>query len=72
VTKIQPEDFAVISFNYTCPWYKDVDFQMPSDLPSCPEGGCHCMWAWVHSADSGSEQIYFNGYRSNITGATGT
>ncbi|WVR07021.1 hypothetical protein IAU60_004060 [Kwoniella sp. DSM 27419] len=71
VSKIQPEDFAVISVNHTCPWFKHVDFQIPADLPPCPEGGCHCMWGWVHSADAGSEQNYFLGYRCNVTGATG-
>ena len=72
VTEIQPEDFAVISVNYQCPWKKDVDFEIPSDLPLCPEGGCHCMWGWIHNADLGSEQMYFVGYRCNVTGATGT
>ena len=72
VTQIKPGDFAVISVNYTCPWKKDVDFQIPSDLPPCPEGGCHCLWGWVHNSDSGSEQMYSVGYRCNITGATGT
>ncbi|OCF36854.1 hypothetical protein I316_01451 [Kwoniella heveanensis BCC8398] len=71
VTKIQPEDFTVISVNYTCPWFKHVDFQIPADMPPCPEGGCHCMWGWIHSEDAGSEQNYFLGYRCNITGATG-
>ncbi|ODO08084.1 hypothetical protein I350_03667 [Cryptococcus amylolentus CBS 6273] len=72
VYDIQPKDFTVITVNYTCPWKKHVDFQIPSDLPACPEGGCHCMWGWVHAADSGSEQNYFVGYRCNVTGATGT
>ncbi|WWD17327.1 hypothetical protein CI109_101767 [Kwoniella shandongensis] len=72
VTKIKPEDFTVITVNYTCPWFKHVDFQIPDDLPPCPEGGCHCMWGWVHAADAGSEQMYFNGYRCNVSGATGT
>ncbi|KAK6910123.1 hypothetical protein I203_104154 [Kwoniella mangroviensis CBS 8507] len=71
VNKIQPADFTVISVNYTCPWFKNVDFQIPSDLPPCPEGGCHCMWGWIHAADAGSEQNYFLGYRCNITDATG-
>ncbi|KGB74552.2 hypothetical protein CNBG_0390 [Cryptococcus deuterogattii R265] len=71
VTKIQPEDFTVISVNYSCPWKKHVEFQIPSNLPPCPDGGCHCMWGWVHAADAGSEQNYFLGYRCNITGATG-
>ncbi|WWC89343.1 uncharacterized protein L201_004264 [Kwoniella dendrophila CBS 6074] len=71
VNKIKPEDFTVISTNYTCPWFKDVDFHIPADLPPCPEGGCHCMWGWIHAADAGSEQNYLLGYRCNVTGATG-
>lgn len=43
VTKIKPEDFTVISVNYECPWKRQVDFEIPADLPKCPEGGCHCM-----------------------------
>jgi hypothetical protein len=72
VTKIKPEDFAVISTNYECPWKKNVDFEIPADLPACPEGGCHCMWGWVHSELSGSEQMYMLGYRCNVTGAVAT
>jgi hypothetical protein len=72
VTKIKPSDFTVITVNYTCPWFKHVDFQIPSDLPPCPEGGCHCVWGWVHNIDAGSEQMFLNGYRCNVTGATGT
>lgn len=67
-----PEDFTVISTNYTCPWFKHVDFQIPADLPPCPPGGCHCMWGWVHSVLAGSEQMYQLNYRCNVTGATGT
>ncbi|KAK4683791.1 hypothetical protein P7C73_g6433, partial [Tremellales sp. Uapishka_1] len=72
VTKVQPQDFTVISVNYTCPWYKNVTFDIPADLPPCPEGGCHCMWGWIHADDAGSEQMYMLGYRCNVTGATGT
>ena len=68
---VQPEDFTVISTNWTCPWYKHVDFQIPSDLPACPEGGCLCSWGWIHSEDAGSEQNYHLVYRCKVDGATG-
>ncbi|WVQ72578.1 hypothetical protein IAR50_002136 [Cryptococcus sp. DSM 104548] len=71
VNDIVPEDFTVISVNYTCPWKKHVDFQIPSDLPACPEGGCHCMWGWIHNSDAGTEQNYFVGFKCKVTGATG-
>lgn len=72
VHALTPEEMVVISVNYECPWKKNVDFEIPSDLPACPEGGCLCTWNWVHAADAGSEQIYNLGYRCNVTGATST
>ena len=53
--KIKPEDFVVVTTNFSCPWFKDVDFKIPAGLPECPEGGCHCMWAWNHSPAGGGE-----------------
>lgn len=69
---VQPEDFAVISTNWTCPWFKHVDFQIPADLPPCPEGGCLCSWGWLHSIDAGSQQNYHLVYRCKVDGAGGT
>lgn len=70
--KIQPEDFTVISTNYTCPWFKNVDFQIPADLPPCPEGGCHCLWGWVHSSNAGAQENYILNYKCQVTGAKGS
>lgn len=69
---VQPEDFAVFSVNQTCVWSVSTEFQVPSAMPPCPSGGCICAWFWIHSVDSGSEQMYMNGFRCNVTGATGT
>ncbi|KAI0833672.1 hypothetical protein BC628DRAFT_1308198 [Trametes gibbosa] len=70
VTKIQPEDFTVFSVNQTCVWTRFTDFSVPEKMPPCPEGGCHCAWFWIHSADSGGEQNYMNGFKCNVTGST--
>ena len=71
-TKIKPEDFVVISTNHTCPWFKKVDFQIPDDLPECPEGGCTCLWGWVHSSNGGAQENYILNYRCKVEGAKGT
>lgn len=44
INKVTPEMFAVISVNYTSPWFQQTDYRIPGDLPSCPSGGCLCMW----------------------------
>ena len=69
--KIKPEDFTVISTNWTCPWFKKVDFEIPADLPECPEGGCTCMWGWVHSGLAGGQENYLLNYRCRVEGAKG-
>ncbi|KAJ3534747.1 hypothetical protein NM688_g7086 [Phlebia brevispora] len=71
VNDVQPQDFAIFTVNYTCPWYLNTEFQIPADMPACPEGGCICGWFWIHNPDSGSEQMYMNGFQCKITGQTG-
>ena len=68
---LSPDDFVVFSVNHTCVWQRFTKFEIPKDMPPCPEGGCTCAWHWIHSQDAGSEQMYMNAYQCNITGATG-
>lgn len=51
--KVNPEDMVVISVNYTSPWFRLVDYQIPEGLPPCPKGGCTCTWNWVHTRMNG-------------------
>ncbi|PCH42354.1 hypothetical protein WOLCODRAFT_137865 [Wolfiporia cocos MD-104 SS10] len=69
---VQPDDFVIFSVNQTCVWYLNTAFQVPQDMPACPEGGCTCAWTWIHSDNSGAEQLYMNGFHCDITGATST
>ncbi|KAM5535969.1 hypothetical protein V8D89_010409 [Ganoderma adspersum] len=71
VNALQPEDFSIFSVNQTCVWYLNTEFSVPK-LPACPEGGCHCAWFWIHSIDSGSEQMYMNAFKCKVTGDVGT
>ncbi|KAH8100765.1 hypothetical protein BXZ70DRAFT_126304 [Cristinia sonorae] len=72
VNQVQPEDFTIFSVNATCPFYLNTDFSIPPALPACPEGGCICAFFWIHKPDSGQEQMYMNGFRCQVTGASGT
>ncbi|KAI0703797.1 hypothetical protein BC835DRAFT_1303060 [Cytidiella melzeri] len=72
VNDVKPEDFVIISTKRQSPWYLNNDFQIPAGLPACPEGGCICAWFWIHEPDSGSEQMYMNGFRCTVSGNTGT
>ena len=58
VNEVQPEDFTVFSVNQTCVWNLHTYFEVPADMPSCPDDKCICAWFWVHREDSGSEQSW--------------
>jgi len=61
--KIRPEDFAVFTVNYSCPWTLACDFHIPQNMPPCPEGGCTCMWGWIHSPNAGGQpEMYTMAY----------
>ncbi|KAF9647898.1 hypothetical protein BDM02DRAFT_3097345 [Thelephora ganbajun] len=70
VNSIKPEDLAIFSVNHECVWKVNTAFQIPKDMPSCPPDGCICGWHWIHSVDSGSAQMYMNGFRCKVTGST--
>lgn len=67
VNDIKPEDFAIFSANHTCPWYSENVFHVPADMPACSEGVCHCAWFWIHSPNSGGEQMFMNAFKCKIT-----
>lgn len=49
VYSLKPEDFTVFSVNHTCVWYKETYFDIPDDMPPCPDGKkCICSWNWIH------------------------
>jgi len=70
VNSIQPADLVIFSVNHVCVWDVSTVFQIPQDMPPCPAGGCICAWHWIHSADSGSAQMFMNGFRCQVTGST--
>ena len=57
---VKPEDLVIFSVNQTCVWYLHTYFEIPKDMPPCPNGKCICAWHWNHMPDSGSEQSWFH------------
>lgn len=42
-------------------------FHVPADMPACTDGVCHCAWFWIHSPNSGGEQMFMNAFKCKIT-----
>ena len=37
---VRPEDFVVFSVQHECVWHRDTVFDVPADMPPCPNGKC--------------------------------
>lgn len=72
VNDVTPDDFVIFSVQHQCVWTRWTAFDVPADMPPCPNGKCICSWHWIHNPDSGSEQMYMTGFQCNMKGATGT
>jgi hypothetical protein len=62
----KPEDFIVMSVQDRCVRERATSFQIPSNLPACPEGGCTCGWFW--SGKNSDPEMYMNGFRCDVQG----
>jgi len=50
------------------PWHREAEYEVPADLPQCPEGGCICVWSWIPNG-CGEANMYNNAFRCQVTGA---
>ena len=41
------DNLVVFTVRKNTPFRRLATFDVPQDLPPCPEGGCHCAWLWV-------------------------
>ncbi|KAI3149179.1 CAZyme family AA14 [Penicillium roqueforti] len=63
------DNLAVFTVLEHTPWKRIATYEVPADLPACPEGGCTCAWLWVPNG-CGQPNMYMAGYKCNVTGST--
>ncbi|KAJ3795972.1 hypothetical protein GGU11DRAFT_834084 [Lentinula aff. detonsa] len=66
VADVTPENLVVFSVAYNTPWKRLTTYEIPAELPACPEGGCICAWGWIPNA-CGEANMYFEGIRCQVT-----
>jgi len=59
INDVKPEDLVIFSVQQKCVWNLHTHFEIPKNMPPCPNGKCICAWHWIHKPDSGSEQSWF-------------
>ncbi|KAL3460260.1 hypothetical protein BJX64DRAFT_263498 [Aspergillus heterothallicus] len=47
LAEVTMENLVVFSVLEHTPWRRLATYEVPQDLPACPEGGCICAWLWV-------------------------
>ncbi|KAL2870969.1 lignocellulolytic auxiliary activity family 14 protein [Aspergillus lucknowensis] len=65
------DDLVVFTVLEHTPWKRLATYEVPADLPACPEGGCTCAWLWDPDG-CGQPNIYMAGYKCEVRGATST
>ncbi|KAH7096963.1 hypothetical protein BKA62DRAFT_717982 [Auriculariales sp. MPI-PUGE-AT-0066] len=63
---VKLEDMTVISVLPNSPWHREVEYEIPADLPACDD--CICAWSWVPGG-CGEANMYMNAIRCRVTGA---
>lgn len=43
----------IFSVIHTCPWFLNNTFQVPENMPACPNGRCICGFFWIHNVCRG-------------------
>ncbi|KAJ7700703.1 hypothetical protein B0H17DRAFT_1046401 [Mycena rosella] len=71
IKSVTPENLAVFTVRYHTPWKRLTSYDVPADMPACPEGGCICAWGWVPNG-CGQPNMYQVPYRCTVTGAKST
>jgi len=71
LSQVTEENLAVFTVAYHTPWKRVTTYQVPADMPACPEDGCICAWGWVPNG-CGEPNMYMTGWKCKVTGATST
>ncbi|TEB24653.1 hypothetical protein FA13DRAFT_1638373 [Coprinellus micaceus] len=71
LSKVTPDNLVVFSVRYHTPWKRVTSYDVPADMPACPEGGCICAWGWVPNG-CGQPNMYHQAFRCKVSGARST
>ncbi|QKX59718.1 uncharacterized protein TRUGW13939_06860 [Talaromyces rugulosus] len=71
MSQVTMENLVVFSVLEHTPWKRIATYEVPADLPPCPDAGCICAWGWVPQG-CGEPNMYMAGYKCKVTGSSST
>ncbi|WWC69318.1 uncharacterized protein I206_103256 [Kwoniella pini CBS 10737] len=69
-SEIKMEDFTIMSIQEKCVRKRLTTFEIPSNLPNCPENGCTCAWFW--QGKNSANEMYMTGFKCDVSGGIGS
>ncbi|EGN97788.1 hypothetical protein SERLA73DRAFT_182534 [Serpula lacrymans var. lacrymans S7.3] len=71
ISQVTPDNLVVFSVRYNTPWKRVTSYDVPANMPACPEAGCICAWNWIPNG-CGEPNMYMHGHKCMVTNATST
>ncbi|KAI5458749.1 hypothetical protein BGZ63DRAFT_492511 [Mariannaea sp. PMI_226] len=71
ISKVTMDNLVVFSVRYYSPFFRETWYDVPADMPACPEEGCYCAWLWIPDG-CGQPNMYMQNHRCKVTGSTST
>ncbi|KAJ6444104.1 proteophosphoglycan ppg4 [Purpureocillium lavendulum] len=69
LSKVSMDNLVVFSVRYYSPFFRETWYDVPADLPACPEEGCYCAWLWIPDG-CGEPNMYMQNHRCKVTGSS--
>ncbi|KAL1665240.1 hypothetical protein GGF50DRAFT_88117 [Schizophyllum commune] len=64
------DNLVVFSVLPNTPWlYREVQYEIPANLPRCPNDVCICAWLWTPNG-CGTPNDYMDGFKCRVTNAS--
>ncbi|KAI0593011.1 hypothetical protein F4775DRAFT_53129 [Biscogniauxia sp. FL1348] len=70
-SQVTIENLVVFTTLQHTPWKRLATYDVPADLPPCPESGCYCAWLWVPDG-CGQPNMYMQNLKCHVTGSKST
>jgi hypothetical protein len=70
-SQVTIDNHVIFSVNGSTPWFRIGTFDIPADMPECPNGYCICSWNYL-PGHCGEPNLFQNIFRCQIIGSTST
>jgi hypothetical protein len=67
---VDKNEMTIFTVNHDCVKTRFTTFDIPADMPECPNGKCICGWFW--QGQNSDNEMYMNGFDCKVTRPSGS